>query len=155
MSGPQVPEIGCSGQPGENCRASRAFSYSSQMDTGEKRANQQQVLELVMGGNNNLFTPDQVSNYGPARRTIDKWSREAPGQLTQSDYAASGSGLMGFGDCGCDSDYVDTGCGCDCNPRGYNWNKPTGGCMRSNMLLIILLLIVVGVVVYYCMRQKL
>ncbi len=71
-----------------------------------------------------------------------------------SSYAAGSDMVMGFGDCGCDGMYANTGCGCDCNPRGYNWNKPTSGCMKKNMWMFILLLILAGVIIYCLMSKK-
>lgn len=60
-----------------------------------------------------------------------------------------------FTTCNCNGPYMKMadGCGCDCNPYGWDWNHPTGGCMKGNFLGIILLLLVLGVVFYYCMKK--
>ena len=81
--------------------------------------------------------------------------REATGpSMNYSSFQSTGSGVMGFEDCGCNGDYVNVGCGCDCHPRGYNWNYPTSGCMKNNMVLILLILVLIGFLVYYFMNKR-
>ena len=133
----------------EECYAAPDFARATQ------RSNVPSTQTMLDGIVSNQASLSTIYELDPYSQEYINRAMVAPTPV-YSSFLTAGEMVPGFGDCQCNGPYTDVGCGCDCNPQGFDYKRPSSGYRKCGcgMMPILIIIAIVILVIFLMMKKK-